>query len=371
MRMNETVLTLYLKAYLEELGRGKESFFITITDFERELMEFLHMEDFPEYSMAVVSANEYSGAVALRNDPKVQKIVLFTEDCTRRIDSLKDFQEFPFFPEESGIFWTCVEKACGFKADEGRHRFVNLLRKEKKILASDLFEYLLLSVKNGNLSAESLNEHLDMFHCFRSTDSSLSIPLLKKKIRNSDTESIEKQLRPAISDNLLDLSRTKTNKLINALNEGDYQSIFGILDYEKNGLERAFKHTFRKKNGLKKNAEEEVVQYQYSYEALLREDENLSIEEMEKSIIENSGAGEDDEIFQMLFEHAMCSYTVSEAQYRAADDQITEILSMAERMRLSKANEGFLKQELGRLRTCWRKMHSEEKERAKPCLLYE
>ena len=127
MRMNETILTLYLKTYLEYLGKGKESFFITITDFEQELMEFLNMENFPEYSMAVVSANEYSRAVALRNDPIVQKIVLFTEDCTRKIDSLKDFQEYPFFPGESQVFWECVEKACGFKTDDGRHRFVNLL----------------------------------------------------------------------------------------------------------------------------------------------------------------------------------------------------------------------------------------------------
>lgn len=367
--MSESVLTLYLKAYLEELGRGKESFFITITDFERELMQFLNRESFPEYSMAVVDVDDYSCAVALRNDPRVRKIVLFTEDCTRRIDSLKDFQEFPFFPEESKLFWRCVEKACGFKADEERHRFVNLLRREKKILASDLFEYLLLSVKNGNLSAESLNSHLDMFHCFRSTDPSLSIPLLKKKIRNSDAEIIEKQLRPAISDNLLDLPRAKTNKLIHALNEGDYQKVFEILDYVNDKLEEAFKQTFRKKTVVKKDAEEEAVQYHYSYEALLKEEEELSIEELEEDISESFVRQDEDDIFQMLFERAMGSYTVSEAEYKAADSQITELMSMAERMRLGKANEDFLKRELGRLQACWRRMQGGEKERAKPYLL--
>lgn len=370
MRMSETVLTLYIKKYLEYLGSGKESFFITITDFEQELMEFLNMENFPEYSMAVVSANEYSHAVALRNDPKVQKIVLFTEDCTRKIDSLKDFQEYPFFPEESQVFWECVEKACGFKTDDGRHRFVNLLRREKKILAVDLFEYLLLSVKNGNLSAELLNGHLDMLHCFRSTDPSLSIPLLRKKIRNSDAEVIEKQLRPAISDNILDLSKRKTNILINALNEGDYQKIYETLDYDKDGLERAFKHTFKKNDVIKKDMEEEVVQYQYSYEALLKEDEELSIEEVEKNISGNSDERDGDDIFQMLFERAMLSYTITDTEYKATDNKIVDILSMVEEMKLSKAHESFLKQELDRLQTCWRKMQLEEKERAKPYLLH-
>lgn len=369
MRMNETVLTLYLKTYLEYLGRDKESFFITITDFEQELIEFLNMENFPEYSIAVVSANEYSHAVALRNDPKVQKIVLFTEDCTRKIDSLKDFHEYPFFPEESHVFWECVEKACEFKTDDGRHKFVNLLRREKKILAVDLFEYLLLSVKNRNLSAKSLNVHLDMFHCFKSTDSSLSIPLLRKKIRNSDAEAIEKQLRPAISDNILKLSGKKTNILINALNEGNYQKIYETLDYDKDGLERAFKQTFRRKNVIKKDMEEEVVQYQYSYEALLKEDEELSIEEIEKNIGRNTDDRDGDDIFQMLFEQAMFGYAITDMEYKAAGDKIAQILSIVEEMKLSKANESFLKQALGKMRTCWNKMQEEEEERAKPYLL--
>lgn len=369
MRMNETVLTLYLKTYLGYLERGKESFFITITDFEQELMGFLNMENFPEYSMAVVSTNEYSRAVALRNDPKVQKIVLFTEDCTRKIDSLKDFQEYPFFPEESQIFWDCVEKACGFKTNDGRHKFVNLLRREKKILAVDLFEYLLLSVKNGNLSAESLNEHLDMLHCFRSTDPSLSIPLLRKKIRNSEAEVIEKQLRPAISDNILDLPKRKTNILINALNEGDYQKIYEILDYDKDGLEEAFKQTLRRKKDIKKDTEEEMVQYQYSYEVLFQEDEELSIEEIEKNISGNPDGWDEDDIFQMLFEQAMLSYTITEMEYKVVDDKIEDALLMVGEMKLGKANESFLKRELGRLQICWREMQFEEKERAKPYLL--
>lgn len=383
--MNENVLTLYLKTYLEYLGRGKDSFFITITDFEQELLNFLNLDNFPEYSMAIVNRNEYSHAVALRNNPDVQKIVLFTEDCTRKIDSLKDFQEYSFFPKESQVFWKCVERACGFHDTDGaRHKFVDLLRKEKKILAIDLFEYLLLSVEGNKLSVLALNEHLDMFQCFKSADKnrvSLSIPRLRKIIRNSDTEIIEKQLRPAISDDSLKISKYKTNQLIKALNEGNYQKIYEIVDYDADGLESAFKQTFRRKPVMKKEIEEDVAQYQYSYEVLLREEwaMKISIKDVEGNISDDLNKqkengmsvnqSKEDDALQLLFEQAELSYMITEDEYQAADDQITEILSMVNGMKLNKDSEKFLRQEIENLQKYWRNMQKDEKERAKPYLL--
>lgn len=366
MKMNAEVMERYLHTYLQELERGKESFFITITDFEPELADYLKVERFPEYHMVIMKQEDYSHAVALRNNPDIQKIVLLTQDCTRKIDSLKVFQEYPFFARDSGIFWKCIEAACEIReVDKERRGFVDTLMQEKKVYAIDVFEYLLSAVEDKRLSAQKLNENLPIFQCFGSKDTNLKKAWLKKRIRSSEHSEIDRFLRPAILDSTLKLPKKKAVALLRAINEGNYQNVYEGTDYEV--VKGAFQKSPQKRKAPKEDVDE-PDEYQFSYEALLEDDETDSIEELEELIQNELESGTED-VYSTVFEHAMNQYEISPEEYRQADEGLTQLLQMLDNMRLNKVDEDNIRQKFLYLQKSWRAWESKAKERVRPYLL--
>lgn len=94
--MNDTVIIIkYFQLYIEEITKGKDSYFISFCNVDMEIFEKLKLVDKPfgdDISLVFINRDEYYEAVRLRNDKSKKKIVILTSKSVKNIDSLKHFQ---------------------------------------------------------------------------------------------------------------------------------------------------------------------------------------------------------------------------------------------------------------------------------------
>ena len=120
---------------------GQKDFFIAIVDLDKNLAEkFLRQET--DYVMTWFDRKEYSQAVVLRNDIKISRIVLFSNDSVKMIDSLKDFVEYPAISEDMNIFWRCLTAAFEQELDKDCKKLLETVMEYRQVALEDLLQYL-------------------------------------------------------------------------------------------------------------------------------------------------------------------------------------------------------------------------------------
>ena len=150
----------YMRTYIELLTKGRKEYFIAIVDIEKKLVDgFLKLE--ADYAMAWFERKEYSQAVVLRNDKSVSRIVLFSNDSVKMIDSLKDFVEYPAIPEDRDIFWQCLTATFGQEPDSDCKKVLETIMESRQIALEDLFQYLDSCIdKSGNFKFSKIVRNL-------------------------------------------------------------------------------------------------------------------------------------------------------------------------------------------------------------------
>jgi hypothetical protein len=292
--MMEALYKKYLKAYIEKLTLDKDIYYISICDIEYEIIELLINFKIEGIEIAIVNKFDYSAAVKYRNDTTVNKIVILTPDSVKKIDSLKDFNEYSIFPEieeKSDLFWSIIKSVFILKkAPSSREiKFINLIIKEKRITLSQFFELIDGSMENNEINIKNLNKNLNLVNCWKSNgESGTKLAPLRKLIRLSDPTEIEKRVS-IMQTETLDDKELKEFTLISKLSfENKYAELFKRFYFEKLPNKFTIKSVNIKKvksNGIDDN--EATKQYRFSYEAYMEESQSIPIDLFENEIKDN------------------------------------------------------------------------------------
>lgn len=292
--MMETLYKKYLKAYIEKLILDKDIYYISICDIEYEIIELLRNFKIQGIEIAIVNKLDYSAAVKYRNDTTISKIVILTPDSVKKIDSLKDFNEYSIFPEieeNSDLFWSIIKSVFILKKGPSSReiKFINLIIKEKRITLSQFFELIDSSIENNEINIKNLNENLNLVNCWKSNgESGTKLAPLRKLIRLSDPTEIEKRVSIMQTENL-DYKELNEFTLISKWSfENKYTELFKRFYFERLPNEFTIKPVNIKKvknSGIDDN--EATKQYRFSYEAYMEESQSISIDEFEDEMKDN------------------------------------------------------------------------------------
>ena len=133
----------YLSAYMQELTNGKEEVFIAITDINAEMLPDEYLLPVEGCLFVRAEQEDYADAVRYRNDRKIKKLVLLCSDSIRRIDSLKDFIEYPVIPEDMELLWKLLIQAFEItERDRTLEEYVYTLVQNIPVEIGELLEYL-------------------------------------------------------------------------------------------------------------------------------------------------------------------------------------------------------------------------------------
>ena len=232
-----------MQTYIELLTGGRKEYFIAIVDIEKHLAEeFLARE--ADYAMAWFERREYSGAVVLRNDKSISRIVLFSNDSVKMIDSLKDFAEYPAVPEDKAVFWSCLEYLDGCTDKKGNFVF--------KTMVNHFYQLGLWIFKDVEKAKSRTN--------------------LSRLIRNSDPLLAEARLVRGITEKKVEFSVALRKKILEALSKNDLKTVFRSVKYDDT-IEQLFKGSgrTRKDKTTEKQEEQEEQVYENSYEYVMGE----------------------------------------------------------------------------------------------------
>lgn len=329
---------IYLKAYIDKITANLSNFFIAISDIEYDLLEKIKNEDFDNYEVALVDRNNYYSAVVLRNDININKIVVLSSDSIKRIDSLKDFNEYPVIPEDNNFFWDIISETFGVCIDSKEKKFLNLLMDKKRVSLSVLFNYIRQCNENGMLNHKKMQQNLNIFNCWKTKEDNLNLVDLKKVILSSEPNEIDKRLLDGIlNGKISNISKNKKNKILNLLISNNYEPLFEMLYFED--VKEIFKKTNSRKLSTKIVDEnvEYAEQYLYSYEYLVNVGFD-NIENIEKAI---EADDEDDDInihFKEILQKFNNDVHIEEVIERS-DKYFQEIIYQAQLLNLSKAKK--------------------------------
>ena len=287
----------YLKEYIKNLTSNSVVYYMSICDIEYEIIDLLQDFKIEGVKVAIINKGEYSKAVEYRNNTTVSKIVLLTPDSVKKIDSLKDFNEYSVFPEveeNKEMFWGIIKTVFGLEDEQilKVEKFINLIIKEKRISLSRFFKLFENSIENNKINIEKLNNNLFMVNCWKSDGSfKTNITSLKKLIRLSDPTEIEKRIS-IMSTEELNANQLREFTRIKELSfENKYDELFRKFCFEDLPKKFTEKSVNPKKNNNKDDDFAEIVsQFKFSYEAYLEETQSITIFEFEEimpdSIIE-------------------------------------------------------------------------------------
>lgn len=357
--MIEGKFVRYMRAYIELLTKGRKEYFIAIVDIEKNLVDgFLKQE--ADYAMAWFERKEYSQAVVLRNDINVSRIVLFSNDSVRMIDSLKDFVEYPAIPEDRDIFWHCLTAAFGQEPDNDCKKVLETIMESRQIVLEDLFVYLDSCIdKSGNFKFSKIVQKLyklDLWSIKSDNAKDLDKYLakakkkqyLKKLIRNSDPLLAETKLMGGITEKKVEFPVEIRQNIMKWLSKNDLKSVFKNVPYDEK-IEQLFKGGGRKRKDLPQEKQEDQY-YENSYEYAMQELLQEPMQQVEKNL---SGVKQEEEILSASRQ----KYSYPEKQEIETEFQtireLMELLSLTEEKRV------FLREKLGELQQLFLKAKEE------------
>ena len=278
----------YIREYMKHLVGNNTEYFIAIVDIERELAEEFMREKKEGYEAAWFERRDYSQAVALRNDRAVLRIVLFSNDSVKMIDSLKDFVEYPAIPEDKEVLWQCLETAFSKKLDDSIRKVLETVLESQQVSVKDLLEYLSSCVgKDGLFSAIEALKNLYQLNIWKSDKEDIkkiTKTKLRKMIRNSDALVVERKLMGGIAEGKVPLTPKDKRDVIRYLSQNNLQAVFEKISYER--VENIFRGATRTKKSDSAQEKTEEQKYEYSYQYALQEQPEGSMEEVEDFLLQ-------------------------------------------------------------------------------------
>lgn len=282
-----TLFKKYLTEYIELLTGGRESFFIAIVDIERELAGQLQQKGTfkADYSLVWFERRDYAEAVRVRNDKDIQKIVLLSSDSVKMIDSLKDFVEYPVIPEDKEILWQCLEAAFEQELDSDCRKILEVIMAHKQVSIVDLLQYLQdCTGRDGMINVHDMGVNLYYFDIWTVKNlekKPVSKQYIQKVVRNSDPLLVEKKLMNGLSENRLNLGKTRQPQIVRWLSKNNFHDIFKTVSYDR--VEKLFTGSIRmNKENVSEKAEEQT--YEHSYKYALQEESEADMEELEEQL---------------------------------------------------------------------------------------
>lgn len=359
--MNElqSCFAAYVSRYVKYLTEGKEEFFLSLCDIEEELLQDLDTTVFTDYRVVRVDSIDYSAAVRLRNDVSVVRIVLLSAEGIKQIDSLKDFNEYSVLSEDRQLLWKCLEEVLRVSLEPPVCTFLEVILQQSEISFCELLKYLMKSIferKSRRLSAgtggirltirkiseKKLTDNLPMLGIWKSNCRGVPGKVkLKRMIRTSRYAVVESRLTKAImnrDERILREERLVTESLA----QGNVQRILERFFYEN--IEDLLKG-YVKSNGNpsgEENAAPETI-YFCSYEYLLEEKLNESIEEAEEYLLREKDREESTMVEWKCYEEPFLREEQIEEQFRELEELIgrlnlppARILQIQEKLALLK-----------------------------------
>ena len=261
----------FMQTYIGLLTEGRKEYFIAIVDIEKRLAEVFQKQE-ADYAMAWFERREYSGAVVLRNDRNISRIVLFSNDSVKMIDSLKDFAEYPAVPEDMTVFWRCLAAAFGREMDDKCKKMLETVMEYRQVALEDLLAYLDgCTDRQGNFVFQTMVKNLYQLELWRFKDEekAISRTKLKRLIRNSDALLAEARLMNGITEKKVEFSVEDRKKILRWLSKNDLKSVFKHVPYDES-IEQLFKGSGRARKTVTREKQEEQV-YENSYEYMMQE----------------------------------------------------------------------------------------------------
>ena len=261
----------YLAAYIQALTDGKEEVFLAITNINAEMLPDEYLLPVEGCQFIRVEQEDYADAVRYRNDEEVKKLVLLCSDSIRKIDSLKDFIEYPMIPDDKEFLWKLLYQAFEITAtDEDIEEYVYTLVQSIPIEIGELMEYLAdcLSQEEGRkFSRRKINDNVNRLGIWRTKGDGLDKRRLKRQIQYSKPDIVRQRLEKALGDENMPEGLRK--KIISALGKDKLEKF--IKESEFDQVEDYFRYKKVVKKQKKEPEQEEHI-YDYSYDMCLKEE---------------------------------------------------------------------------------------------------
>ncbi len=272
----------YIRQYIRALTAGREEFFLSLCDLEEEPLRILRETVFEQYTVVIVDQKDYSEAVRMRNDRRKRRIVLFSGEGVKQIDSLKDFHEYSVTGEDRGLFWQCMRTAFSLRMSKMVTDFLDAILDESEASFWDFFKYFYEGTESGKPDIVSFNQNLPALGIWKSNETkALTKGKIRRMIRASKDDVMERRLAKALTENRL--RKREETCISNNLARGDFQAIREKVFYES--VEEQLKGTSRGGDGeasVPGAASEEREPELCSYACLLRERSGIPVEELEE-----------------------------------------------------------------------------------------
>lgn len=320
----------YLSAYIQELTNGKEEVFIAITDINEEMLPDEYLLPVEGCLFVRAEQGDYADAVRYRNDGEIKKLVLLCSDSIRRIDSLKDFIEYPIIPEDRDLLWKLLIQAFEITGrDETLEEYVYTLVQNIPVEIGELLEYLEDCIsredKSIKFNRRKINDNVNRFGIWRTKGDGLNKGRLKRQIRYSKPDIVRQRLEKALEDkNMPDKLR---KQIVSALGKDRLEKFIKEAEFE--WVEEYFRYKKAAKK-QKKEPEQEEHLYNYSYDMCLKE-EGWNVAAVEEEI--EAGWGEVPEETDgrgASFAKAKELFAVEEQELAACRKEIENLLGIVE-----------------------------------------
>ena len=320
----------YLDAYIRELLDGKEEAFLAITDISPEMLPDTYLRPEKGYTLTRVDRDHYSDAVRYRNDGAIKRLVLLCEDSIRRIDSLKDFIEYPIIPGDKEMLWRILRNLFSVrKENRDLEECVSLLIRSVPMEIGDLLEYLdeCISRRDGQcfFSMEKINDKLNRFDVWRSKGTSLTKAKLRRQLNYSKPDIVRQRLERALEDKTMPASLRQ--KIVEAMGKDRLDKLYDNTDFSE--VEKYFRYR-KPVRRQEKDQEQEEHLYEYSYDKCLKE-ENQGIQAVEGEIEdEYRGSGEDKAQGNGPFDRARGIFAVDKRELQRCKEQIEDLSALVD-----------------------------------------
>lgn len=261
----------YLSAYIRELTDGKEEVFIAITDINAEMLPDEYLLPVEGCRFVRAEQEDYADAVRYRNDGEVKKLVLLCSDSIRRIDSLKDFIEYPIIPDDKKRLWKLLVQTFEITDRDGTlEEYVYTLVQNIPVDIGELMEYLGDCIsKEGDcisFSRRKINDNVNRFGIWRTKGDGLNKGRLKRQIRYSKPDIVRQRLEKALEDK--NMPEKLRKQMISALGKDKLEKFIKESEFE--WVEEYFRYKKTAKKQKKEPVQEEHI-YSYSYDMCLKE----------------------------------------------------------------------------------------------------
>lgn len=288
----ENLYKEYLKRYIDYRTKNNNVFQISICDIEFEIIGLLKDFNYRDIKIAIISdKKDYSQAVEYRNNLKIDKIVILSPISVKKIDSLKDFNEYTIFPniqEDDVWFWTIIEEIFEMEKNETKNfrKHITLIIQEKKISLTQLLEYIRCCISAKSIDTELLNKNLYLVNCWKSNSKEIIKRAdLKKLIQLSESTEVEKRISNIIANDIQVKNITQFNKVKKLVFANDFENLFKGYSYED--MPEEFKKRSPKVKREKPPSEnqETLSEYIFSYDAFIEDGQGQELEELESMLL--------------------------------------------------------------------------------------